>query len=242
MNEFDDAFKDWDASYVLGALSPDERREYENHLARCTNCTNAIAFFAGIPGILSKVDSQSAIALVKGAPQNQILNSWNESAFMQKLALRADQERRHTRILQSIGVVAASIILITLGITAGAVIHSSSNGNLTESTNSVGKPIPVTNLQPQIVTASFRVTSKPWGTRFDWNCTYPNVVSSIYSSTDYNLVVTDTSGQNTVIATWSASGTRAVGLAATSALPESQIKSVEVTIAGSTEPLVRGEI
>ncbi|HEY4899088.1 MAG TPA: zf-HC2 domain-containing protein, partial [Candidatus Nanopelagicaceae bacterium] len=151
MNDFDDAFKDWDASYVLGALSPDERKEYESHLAHCANCSSAVAIFAGIPGILSKVDSQTAIGLVEGVPTDPILDSWNESVFMQKLVKRVDEERRITRIRQTIGLVAASVILIAFGITAGAVIHSSSNGNLTAPTNSVGRPIHVTNLQPQIM-------------------------------------------------------------------------------------------
>ena len=242
MNEFDDPFKDWDAAYVLGALSTDERKEYESHLDTCATCSGAVTLFAGLPGILGKIDSETAIALLDGTRSDPILDSWNESAFIQKLAKRAEQERRHSRIFQSIGLAAASVILIVLGIAAGIVIHSSSNGNSTSSTNSIGRVIHVTNLQPQIMTATFRVTSKTWGTRFDWNCTYSNSASDQYSSSHYNLIVTDTSGHNTVIATWSASGAKAVGLAATSAIPESQIKSVEVTFAGATEPLVRGEI
>jgi len=242
MNEFDDPFKDWDAAYVLGALNTDERKEYESHLADCAVCSSAVTSFAGIPGILSKLDSQSAIALRGGAPQELIISSWNESAFIQKLAKRAEQERIHTRILRSVGLAAASLILISVGVATGEVLHHSSNGNSVTSSDVLGKVIHVTNLQPQIMTATFRVTSKAWGTRFDWNCTYADGVSDQYSSSNYNLIVTDTSGHNTVIATWSASGTKAVGLAATSALPESQIKSVEVTLAGSTDPLVRGEI
>jgi hypothetical protein len=242
MNKFDDPYKDWAAAYVLGALSPAERNEYESHLANCANCTSAVAAFAGIPGILSKVDTQTAMTLLDGSPQDPTFSSWNESAFMQKLAKRAEQERQTTRIRQIIGLVAAAVISITIGVTTAGAIHHSSNANLTASSDVLGRAIHVTNLQPQIMTATFRVTSKPWGTRFDWNCTYPNGVSSRYSSSNYDLVVTDKSGQNTVIATWSASGTKAVGLAATSALPESQIKSVEVTFAGSSDPLVLGKI
>ena len=241
MNEFDDPFKDWDAAYVLGALSSDERKEYESHLTNCANCTAGVAAFAGIPGILGKIDSQTALALLDNASGDLISSSWNESASVLKLAKRVEEDRRRSRIFQTIGLVAASIILIITGVTVGVVVHSS-NGNSAASTNSLGRVLHVTNLQPQIMTATFRVTSKPWGTRFDWNCTYPNSISSKYSSLNYNLVVTDKSGRNTVIATWSASGSKAVGLAATSALPESQIKFVEVTLAGSSNPLVQGNI
>ena len=43
MIEFDDQYKEWDAAYVLGALSHDERKEYEAHLMQCSNCSAAIA-------------------------------------------------------------------------------------------------------------------------------------------------------------------------------------------------------
>ena len=33
-----DRYASWDAAYVLGALSPDERSEFEAHLAGCPAC------------------------------------------------------------------------------------------------------------------------------------------------------------------------------------------------------------
>ena len=34
-------YADWDSAYVLGALEPAERREYEAHLERCERCRAA---------------------------------------------------------------------------------------------------------------------------------------------------------------------------------------------------------
>ena len=46
MNAIPDKFADWDAAYVLGALSPAERREFETHLASCAGiagrCSNVV--------------------------------------------------------------------------------------------------------------------------------------------------------------------------------------------------------
>ena len=43
MNAVPDEYVQWDAAYVLGALSPAERREYEEHLAGCPACQAAIS-------------------------------------------------------------------------------------------------------------------------------------------------------------------------------------------------------
>ena len=34
----EDEYRDWDASYVLGALPADQRLEYEQHLSGCAAC------------------------------------------------------------------------------------------------------------------------------------------------------------------------------------------------------------
>ena len=44
------------APYVLGALAPDERRAFEEHLTECEACTAEVRNFAGLPGLLAQVD------------------------------------------------------------------------------------------------------------------------------------------------------------------------------------------
>lgn len=58
-----DAYADWDAAYVLGALSGPERVEYEAHLAGCPRCQAAVAELAGVPGLLAQVPPGEALAL-----------------------------------------------------------------------------------------------------------------------------------------------------------------------------------
>ena len=36
-------FAEWDAAYVIGALSPADRREFEAHLDSCERCMRAVA-------------------------------------------------------------------------------------------------------------------------------------------------------------------------------------------------------
>jgi anti-sigma factor RsiW len=59
-----DPYRDWDAAYVLGALSPGERRAYEQHLEGCFSCAAAVASFAGMPGILSVVPRETTVELL----------------------------------------------------------------------------------------------------------------------------------------------------------------------------------
>src|ERR1700744_4897027 len=46
----------WDAAYVLGSLSPTDRREYEAHLSVCPFCSQAVSELSGMPALLSKLD------------------------------------------------------------------------------------------------------------------------------------------------------------------------------------------
>lgn len=56
-----------DASYVLGALSPAERTDYERHLTTCPECREAVAEIAVLPGLLARLDAITAEELHYGA-------------------------------------------------------------------------------------------------------------------------------------------------------------------------------
>ena len=58
-----DQYAEWDASYVLGALSVAERSEYEAHLAGCGHCRTAVSELAGLPGLLGQLSPGEAIAV-----------------------------------------------------------------------------------------------------------------------------------------------------------------------------------
>jgi anti-sigma factor RsiW len=50
-------FEHLDGSYVLGALSPAERRDFESHLAGCDECSRSVRELAGMPGLLALADA-----------------------------------------------------------------------------------------------------------------------------------------------------------------------------------------
>ena len=63
VNAIPDKFAQWDAAYVLGALSPAERREFEEHLASCPACQAAVSELVAIPGLLAQVSPADAAML-----------------------------------------------------------------------------------------------------------------------------------------------------------------------------------
>ena len=56
----DDPYATWDAAYVLGSLSGNERREFEAHLATCPRCRAAVAELSGIPALLAQLDRRGS--------------------------------------------------------------------------------------------------------------------------------------------------------------------------------------
>ena len=56
------AFTHDDAAYVLGALSPAERLEFERHLAGCDDCSRSVRSLAGMPGLLDRAVSDPGLA------------------------------------------------------------------------------------------------------------------------------------------------------------------------------------
>ena len=239
MTEFDDEYREWDAAYVLGALSYEERNEYEAHLAKCPNCSNSLALLAGIPGFLGKIDSGAAISLLSGTTPDPVFDRWDDSIFIQKLAKRAAQAQRTSRTRNSLTLAAAVVLCAAIGVASSALVQTKSAVQ-NPSAPAASASWSLTNLQPQIMSAELQITSRKWGTHFDWNCAYSKVAASWPASTRYNLVLTDSSGKKYNIASWSPSGTIAKGLSATTALSVTQIKKVEVTVTGSATPIIVG--
>lgn len=218
-----DPFRDSDAAYVLGALSPDDRRAFERHLATCTACATAVAELAGMPGILGALDRDEAVALL-AVPEMPPRGP----DVVRRLATSVRRRRLRTRVLAAAGALVVAGLLVAGGIAIG-----------TPPAPSVAA-VQMDEVRPGIMTADLRVTQVGWGTRFDWSCTYQ--VDEWDEPVAYALVVTDDSGAETTVATWSAVGQAAKGLVASSSVPTSTIRSVEIRLADSGTTLLRTDL
>ena len=64
-----DEFATYDGAYVLGALSPADRRDFEEHLRVCAACAGSVSELAGLPGLMSKVAIEQLSAPAEPLPQ-----------------------------------------------------------------------------------------------------------------------------------------------------------------------------
>ncbi len=221
----DDPFHDWDAAYVLGQLGPDDRRAYEQHLTTCASCSAAVAELAGMPGILATLTKDEALALLDPEPVEPA-----SDGLVTRLAVAAGRRRRRMRLA-----IAGAGVAAALGLGIGGYVLGSADDSPS------GQFVAMSEVQPGIMTANLRVEKKDWGTRIDWNCHY--VATGGYSASRiYELVVTDTSGHQTVAATWTASSPKAASLSASSSVPKAEIRRVDIRLAGSDEPLTETEL
>jgi hypothetical protein len=149
-----DPFAEWDAAYVLGALSPADRRTYEGHLAHCHDCADAVADLAAVPGLLSR------------APAAAVLDSGTRLEpppdLLPRLLLAARRERRRRSVwtVAAIGIAAA---LVAVGALVGVQQVGSPD---------VGTPVALTAVRDVPVEATLRMESVAWGTKLHLHCTY----------------------------------------------------------------------
>jgi hypothetical protein len=244
-----DPFRDWDAAYVLGGLSGEQRRTFERHIAECPHCAAAVAELAGMPGILGRLPTEEALTLAPAFDDDTLRDRPHEPGIVQRLAAGATASRRRARRRAVAGVGALAAALLAGGFVFGTSLSpgaDSAGPAATSTPAGSALPAPVIAMQPvgdAVMTADLSVTEKAWGTRFDWTCQYGDAESwdSRYQPS-YDLVVTDASGAERVVASWRATGPRAGGLAASTSVPTPEIRSIEIRSADSDAPLVRAEL
>jgi anti-sigma factor RsiW len=93
VNAILDKFAQWDAAYVLGALSPAERREFEEHLASCPSCQAAVSELAALPGLLAQLSPDDAAML--SMADESLAESAETPALSDAQTDVIEQDRRH---------------------------------------------------------------------------------------------------------------------------------------------------
>lgn len=164
----DDPFARYDAAYVLGALTPRDRRDYEAHLSGCPSCAAAVADLAGLPGLLNRVPADRVVEPAPGA------GAVPDTLLPRMLAAsRAERRPRRRRVVVVGGVAAAAV---AAGIVLGAVLAP---GDGVDTAPPTGRPIAMTAVRAAPVDATVRLEQVAWGTKVHLRCTYIGGVGGV---------------------------------------------------------------
>jgi hypothetical protein len=223
----EDDLAEWDAAYVLGALSLEDRRTYENYLAANPARAAELTDLAGMPGILNALSRDEAVALtdLAGAPPTQ--ERPDNVASLAQAAAKRQQRSRRTWLTTAVA--AAAALAITGGV-VGATVFPRSPAPVQTVAMQAMQPTPRGGL-----TAELAVTQKKWGTELNWACQYTKDWSRNVDS--YDIVVTTHDGIQSAVGSWKPAGDEASGLSAATSIPTSQIRTVDIRVTGSKEPL-----
>ena len=216
-------YADWDAAYVLGSLSPAERREFETHIEGCERCQVSVAELSGLPGLLGRLDPERAFELLDQTDDAPAAGTTPIPPMPADLVARIERREATRRSRRRTGWI--------LGLAAAAVVAGAIAIPVSIST----APHPtLTTALSQVVSsplsADVKLTSVGWGTKVEMSCHYRDIDSSAPEATrwDYALWVVQKDGTASELSSWSAANNSTVNLTAGTSLPVAQIASVQV--------------
>jgi hypothetical protein len=205
-----DEFEYDDAAYVLGALSPERRLQFEAHQAGCAECTARVAELAALPGLMAGLEESDFADL--GAPPDTLLPG---------LLRRAGVQRRRQRWLVGglAGLAAACLIALVVSVWP-------SGGGAGPSGPTV-RPQAMQAVIQSPVRATATLVARKWGTQIDLDCRYSG--GSVPDGS-YLLRVVPRSGQTIAAGSWTLVAGSETKWSTGVAIPQSQIKQVEITL------------
>ena len=215
-------YAELDGSYVLGALSPAERQEFERHLDTCADCARSVRELAGLPGLLGRVDP----LILESAPPHEPVPDTLLPALVREVG-----KARRRRLFATVGVAAAAVVAaVALVLTQGVGGHDTPSANPPAASPStpVGQSMQPVGNAP--VTATLAFTPVAWGTRLDLTCSYEHPAGAYHapSSVTYGLFVVNRDGSVEQVGTWRAIDGVTMRLTAATAAQRKDIAGVEV--------------
>lgn len=169
-----DEYAEWDAAYVLGALSSEERRRYEDHVDGCARCAAAVAELGMLPGLLRLVPDEDAPAYLEPEP-------------LASSPVRVVRRRR----LPAKALAAAAVVLLVATIGAGVVVARADRTG--------GQTVALASVVPSPLRATVRLTQQSWGTEVAMTCTYGGEYGTSHR---YALYVVDRAGHRQLVSRW----------------------------------------
>lgn len=202
-----DPYAHYDGAYVLGALSDDERADFERHLLTCTACTERVRELTPLPALLAGVPA-SAYDDHDDEPPSTLL-----PGLLKRV--RAERRRRHLLTAGLAGLAAACLVALVIAVWPSS--HPAGN-------SPAPQPQAMTALIASPVHATALLRDVKWGTQIRLTCRYDEFEEGI----DYQLIVVDKQNVSHEAGSWALAGTVTNFTGGTS-LSRNQISKIEVT-------------
>lgn len=191
-----------DAAYVLGALSPADRLEFERHLPGCERCRRSVAELAGLPGLLGRVPREQVEAPLPFEPLPETV--------LPALVAAVRREQRRKAVFVTVGT-AAAVAIVALGATVLQAARDDGRepSAVPTATTSTSTPAPAQAMDVVVdygVRAEVSLTQVKWGTKVGIDCHYEEREDGSDSTHAYryNLVVYTRNGKPDQVSSWRA--------------------------------------
>ena len=213
-----------DAAYVLGALSPAERLDFERHLSTCDACSRSVRALAGMPGLLDLADA----SVLEDPPADPPLPSTLLPSLHRAVEAR---QRRRTVVIAGLAAAAAAVAALAVPVGVDRVSDDppvSAPPSTSPSSDVETLDMVADGAAP--IRATLGLEQVTWGTRMLLTCTYDTewVDFELPDEVDYLLFVEAADGHTEQVGSWrSVDGTTMKVPAATS-IARRDITHVEV--------------
>ncbi|HEY6810037.1 MAG TPA: zf-HC2 domain-containing protein [Propionibacteriaceae bacterium] len=248
MNAILDKFAQWDAAYVLGALSPAERREFEEHLASCPSCQAAVSELAALPGLLAQLPpddaamlsvadekvAESAEAPALSGVQTDVIEQGLPPSLLPKMMKKVRTRRR--RMVAAVAGIAAAVLLVIGGLAVGAGLLPLGPDGL--------QRVAFSQVVPSAMIAVADVIPGQNGTEIKVECSYGEVNEPTPGAghETYSIFVVDRAGNASEIKEWPATPNKLMRPSGTTPLRVSEIADLEIRETDTDEVMLRAPL
>ncbi len=192
-------YRQWSAAYVLGALDPDERHAFEEHLSRCAECQDEVRTFAPIPGLLAKIET----------PEPVVVPADIEEAALRTVRAEWTRLKRSRRRWRTIAIAAATAAVLALG------------GMLSGMRPTAGTKLVFA--QGSLASGEIVVEQRPWGTEVVLE------LEGLPPAESYTAWAVDAAGKWYPVAAWGPTPQLSASVIGASSLDVSELDRVVVT-------------
>lgn len=207
-----ETFRQWSATYVLGALDAEERQRFEGHLAGCEQCRGDVAAFAPIPALLARVESSEAVSLPDSVLEHALPRIRSERSSL----VRSRRRWRWAAALTGVAAVAAVVFL------AGSQLLTVAEPDATRLTVDA----------ESMVTAEITVASRSWGTAINLD------LEDLPPHDGYVAWAVDREGAWQQVAVWGPTSSAQALVWGASSFATADLSAVVVTTEDGSETLV----